>query len=96
VFKRLIWFSTGAVSGAAGTMYVRRRIQEKLRRFTPGGMREQALAKVKQAGSSAKVAIDEGKRVAGGYRQSRRAAETIAHRASTSRPDRWSGWRSTR
>ena len=94
MFKRLIWFSSGAVSGAAGTVYVRRRIQEKLRRFTPGGMREQAIAKVKQAGSSAKVAIDEGKRVAGGYRQSRRAAETIAHRTSAATRDPRSGWKS--
>ncbi|MFT4989594.1 MAG: hypothetical protein ACI9BK_002369, partial [Acidimicrobiales bacterium] len=49
MFKRLIWISSGAVSGAAGSWYVKRRIQEKLRRFTPGGVRSQAVARAKRA-----------------------------------------------
>lgn len=64
MFKRLIWFSSGAVSGAAGTWYVKRRIQEKMRRFTPGGVRDRATARAKQAQADAKVALAEGRRLA--------------------------------
>ena len=69
MFKRLIWFSSGALSGAAGSWYVKRRVQEKLRRFTPGGVKEQALAKAKQAQSDAKIALAEGRRIARDYRE---------------------------
>jgi len=68
VFKRLIWFSSGALSGAAGSWYVKRRIQEKLRRFTPGGVREQAVVRAKQAQADAKTALAEGRRIARDYR----------------------------
>ena len=73
MFKRLIWFSSGAVSGAAGSWYVKRRIQEKIQekmnRFTPQGVREQAVAKAKSATASAKVAASEGRRLAEQYRR---------------------------
>ena len=67
VFKRLIWFSSGALSGAAGSWYVKRRIQEKLRRYTPGGIRDQAVARAKQAQADAKTAVAEGRRLAKDY-----------------------------
>ena len=68
MFKRLIWFGSGAVSGAAGGWYVKRRVQAKLRRFTPGGVREQALATAKRAQADAKIAVAEGRRLAREYR----------------------------
>ncbi len=69
MFKRLFWFGSGAVSGAAGGWYVKRRIEEKLRRFTPGGMREQAIAKAKRAQADAKIAVAEGRRLAREFRE---------------------------
>ncbi len=69
MFKRLIWFSSGALSGAAGSWYVKRRIQEKLRRFTPGGVREQAVARAKRAQADAKIMVAEGRRMASDYRK---------------------------
>jgi len=68
VFKRLIWFGSGALSGAAGSWYVKRRVQEKLRRFTPGGVRDQARTQAKKAQASAKTIVSEGRRVATDYR----------------------------
>ena len=68
VFKRLIWFSSGAVSGAAGGWYVKRRIQEKFRRFTPGGVREKAVARAQRAQADAKIVIAEGRRLAQDYK----------------------------
>lgn len=69
MFKRLFWFGSGAVSGAAGSWYVKRRIQERLRRFTPAGIREQALVKAKQAQRDAKTALAEARRLAADYRK---------------------------
>ena len=71
MFKRLIWFSSGAASGAAGSWWVRRRIRERLARYTPGGLREQAIGRAKKATQEAKVAVDEGRRLAREYRRER-------------------------
>jgi len=78
VFKRLIWFSSGALSGAAGSWYVKRRVQEKLRRFTPGGVREQAATKAKQATASLKTAVDEGRRLAKDYNERTTEADSAS------------------
>ena len=59
MFKRLFWFSSGAATGAAGTVWVRRRVQQQLRRFTPGGIRDQAVARARRAGADARVVIEE-------------------------------------
>lgn len=69
MFKRLFWFGSGAVSGAAGSWYVKRRIQERLRRFTPAGVRERALVRAKQAQRDAKSALSEARRLAADYRK---------------------------
>ncbi len=72
MFKRLIWFTSGAASGAAGSVWVRRRIRERLSRYTPEGVKQQALAKAKKASADAKTAIEEGRRLAQDYRQESR------------------------
>jgi len=74
VFKRLIWFSSGAVSGAAGGWYVKRRIHQKLRRFTPGGAREQAVARAKRTTADAKIALAEARRLAIDYKKQNSAS----------------------
>ena len=68
MFKRLFWFSSGAATGAAGTMWARRRVQEQLRRFTPGGVRDQAVARARRAAGDAQVLIREGRTVAQNYK----------------------------
>jgi len=70
VFKRLIWFGSGALSGAAGSWYVKKRIEERLRRLTPQGLRERAVHRAKQAQADAKIAIAEGRKLANDYRKS--------------------------
>jgi hypothetical protein len=72
VFKRLIWFTSGAASGAAGSVWVRRRIRDRLARYTPGGFKQQAVARAKKASTDAKIAIDEGRRLAQQYREESR------------------------
>jgi len=69
VFKRLFWFGSGALSGAAGSWYVKRRIRERMQRFTPAGMREQALVKARKAQTDAKIALAEARRLAADYRK---------------------------
>lgn len=68
MFKRLFWFSSGAATGAAGTVWARRRVQEQMRRFTPGGVREQAVARAKRAAGDAQVLVREGRVVAKNYK----------------------------
>jgi len=68
VFKRLFWFSSGAATGAAGTVWARRRVQEQLRRFTPEGVRDQAVARAKRAAGDAQVLVREGRAVAKNYK----------------------------
>lgn len=70
MFKRLIWFGSGALSGAAGSWYVKKRIEERLRRLTPQGLRERAMHRAKQAQADAKTAIAEGRKIAADYRKS--------------------------
>ena len=70
MFKRLIWFGSGAISGAAGSWYVKRRIEERLRRLTPQGLRERAVHRAKQAKADAKTAVEETRRIARDYRNS--------------------------
>lgn len=69
MFKRLFWFSSGAATGAAGTMWVRRRIQQQLQRFTPAGVREQAVTRAKRAAADAQVLVREGRTIVRAYRE---------------------------
>lgn len=71
MFKRVIWFSSGAASGAAGSWWLRRRIREYLRQYRADGLRDKAATRLKQAGQDAKTAVDEGRRIARSYRDDR-------------------------
>lgn len=68
MFKRLIWFSSGAATGAAGSFWVKRRVQEQMRRFTPEGVRQQAVIRAKRAAGDAQSLVNEGRNVAKTYR----------------------------
>lgn len=81
MFKRLFWFTSGAATGAAGSFWVRRRIQEKLRRYTPGGVKDQAVAKARQATADARTMVNEGRALA---RKNR--AEQAGQSARASQP----------
>ena len=64
MFKRLFWFTSGAATGAAGSWYVKRRIKEKMRQFTPGGIRDRAIARARKASADAKIVRAVGRRLA--------------------------------
>lgn len=69
MFKRLFWFGSGAATGAAGSFWVRKRVQRQMQRFTPAGIREQAVHKAKQAAADAQSALNEGRSLARNYRE---------------------------
>ena len=73
MFKRLFWFSSGAATGAAGMVWVRRRIQQQLARLTPAGMREQAVTKAKRAAADAQVLVRESRTIVQAYREREQA-----------------------
>jgi len=43
MFKRVIWFGSGVASGVAGSSYVRRKVRQQVERFTPEGIKQQAV-----------------------------------------------------
>lgn len=43
MFKRIIWFGSGVASGVAGSSYVRRKVKQQVERFTPEGIKQQAV-----------------------------------------------------
>jgi len=43
MFKRIIWFGSGVASGVAGSSYVRRKVRQQVERFTPDGIKKQAV-----------------------------------------------------
>lgn len=69
VFKRLFWFSSGAATGAAGSWWMRRRVQQQIARFTPGGVRERTVKRAKQAGGDASTYLGEARTLWKQYRQ---------------------------
>jgi hypothetical protein len=46
-----------------------------MRRYTPAGMKEQAVARARRASTDAKTVVAEGKRLAADYRKQQSAAE---------------------
>lgn len=72
MFKRIVWFGSGVASGAAGSWYVKRKVREKVERFTPAGIRSQATERVQQLGATirtkSEAAVTDGREVVRRYR----------------------------
>ncbi len=62
LFRRLVWFTSGATAGLGGAMWVRRRVRRTVRRYAPEQLRADATASVRQLGSGVRDAVAEGRR----------------------------------
>ena len=71
MFKRLFWFTSGAATGAAGTVWARRRVQQQIQRFTPAGVRAQAIDRARRAANDASVLANEARTVVEQRRRNR-------------------------
>jgi hypothetical protein len=65
VFKRVIWWGTGAAMGAVGSAYaqhkVKKTVRAKVARYTPPAVADRVLDRAKMLGSDLRSVVDEGK-----------------------------------
>jgi hypothetical protein len=61
VFRRLVWFTSGATAGFGGAMWIRRRMRRTVQRYAPEQLRADATASVRRLGSGVRDAVVEGR-----------------------------------
>ena len=62
MFRRVIWFSTGATAGFGGAMWIRHRVLRTVRRYTPEQVRDDMTTSVRRLGTDLRDAVSEGRR----------------------------------
>ncbi len=61
MFKRVVWFGTGVVVGAGGTVWAGVRLRRAVAEVTPGGMADQAIGAARRLGGDIVAAVSEGR-----------------------------------
>ncbi len=65
MFKRVIWWATGATMGAAGSAWaqrkVKRKVQRTVARYTPPAVRDRVTARARDLADELRSAVDEGR-----------------------------------
>lgn len=61
MFKRVRWTLFGALLGAGGSMWARRRVRRKLERYLPAQLGTEARQRLSIAGEDLRAALDEGR-----------------------------------
>ena len=62
MFKRALWFTTGATAGFGGAMWIRRRVLRTVERYTPAHVQDEVSTSVRRFGSDVREAFSEGRR----------------------------------
>jgi hypothetical protein len=62
VFRRVLWFTTGATAGFGGAMWIRRRVLRTVERYTPAHVQDEVTTSVRRLGSDVREALSEGRR----------------------------------
>jgi hypothetical protein len=63
MFKRLRWMLLGAIGGVSSSMYVQRRIRERMDRLQPDHVARRAMGAAQNVGREVKGAVTEGRQV---------------------------------
>jgi hypothetical protein len=61
VFRRVLWFSTGATAGFGGAMWIRHRVLRTVRRYAPEQVRDDVASSVRRLGADLRDAVSEGR-----------------------------------
>jgi hypothetical protein len=61
VFRRVLWFTTGATAGFGGAMWVRRRVLRTVERYTPAHVQDEVATSVRRLGTDVRAAVREGR-----------------------------------
>lgn len=78
MFKRAIWFSTGAAAGLGSSYWVQRRVRRAAARLTPQAVGRDVGGAVRHAGQNVKAAVAEGRQAARA-REAELTAELTEH-----------------
>jgi hypothetical protein len=62
VFRRALWFTTGATAGFGGAMWIRRRVLRTAERYSPAHVQDEVATSVRRLGSDVREAFSEGRR----------------------------------
>jgi len=65
VFKRVIWWTTGATMGAAGSLWAQRKVkktvQTTIEKYSPPAVAHRAVDRAKAIGGDLRSVVDEGR-----------------------------------
>ncbi len=61
MFKRLRWMLLGAIGGVSSSVYVQRRVRERMDRLQPDHVAKRALSTAQNVGREVKGAVTEGR-----------------------------------
>ena len=57
MFRRALWFTTGATAGFGGAMWIRRRVLRTVERYTPAHVQDEVSTSVRRLGSDVREAF---------------------------------------
>jgi hypothetical protein len=63
MFKRLRWMLLGAIGGVSSSVYIQRRIRERMERLQPDHVARRAMGTAQNLGREVKGAVTEGRQV---------------------------------
>lgn len=63
MFKRLRWMMVGAIGGVSSSVYVQRRVRERMDRMQPDHVARRALGAAETVGRQVRGAVSEGRQV---------------------------------
>jgi hypothetical protein len=59
MFKRTVWFTTGATAGFGGAMWFRRKVLRAVRRYTPEHVQSEVSTSVRRLGTDLRDAVSD-------------------------------------
>lgn len=68
MIKRVVWMGTGFGLGVTSSVWAKRAVRKRVRRYVPEQMRHEVSARVRQMGSEVRSAVSEGRQVMRDYR----------------------------
>ncbi len=83
MFKRLFWLTVGLTLGSTGSLWVMRKLQRTVERFTPERLSQDVVAGARSFGAEMRAAVDEGR---SGMRQREAELRAELERRQAARP----------
>ncbi len=69
MFKRVIWWGAGFSAGLGSSFWVKRAVNRRVARYVPADVRQTVANKARNAGSTVRAAVSEGRSAMREYQQ---------------------------